>query len=567
MKLYKKIDNYLLHHYPNIWVTRIHVFLPIALIITALIYIVNVYFIGWDLKQDLPNISGIPTLIIPTLIFLVTWFVYQSRYNVEKSGGKLSIFGEYLNYFLYFLVFSSALLLVTSVNYSNDAKVAKKINNKEFIQDIKNLNIGNSVMNNPGELKQLGNGNYLFPNKLLVDQADYGFYLFRSGINNFNTQDNNEFGFENSFHYNNEVSYYVISKDKSLFEKNNNYSNTYHYNKVDLYPKILVYDTVKYFENNINNKKYSISKKEFDIKISNNEIIKYKKEYFKNSNNEYRYGEEYKEKYYYKNEFTEVTKAELINIIKNYTKSYNKFVTNNVTIEEKPEKVIEYNLTGISISNLYVMNNNEYQDNDEIEYDSYNYNSYYKVDYVENKLEDLLWVYGNNHNAFIFNYISGGIYKVFLFFLLYLALLVWIFKQIFWRSYMFGIIALALTPMVLGIFSFLFYQIFREQIFSIGFVLFLYFLVTIKVIMGYQSPKKNKSAIVFTMYLQFFLPVLPMLVLSFVRSIYMDYDSYDYSWFETGFEYMYWLGLSIGLLSLIVFKPIYKKMSLLPNNK
>ena len=559
MKLYKKIDNYLLHHFPNIWITRIHVFLPIGLVVMAIVYLINVYVIGWDVSQNIPDYTGVPTLIIPVLIFLIAWFVYQSRYNVEKSGGKLSILGEYFNYFIYFLVFSTALLLVTSIDYTNDVKVLNTINDKEFVKDIKNLNRGNSVMNYPGELIALENGNYLFPNKMMIDNNRFRMRFFDSkNYTRFNLNDKAEFGFENSFKYSNKVSYYVISTDKEDFKKNN-YNNIYYKNVVNNYPENIVYDTVEFFSNSTHRRKYCLSKEEFDEKILAKEIFKYSRKLYK-YDNEYVYDDYYQvnqneDNYYFRNEFTEVSKLELEKIITNYKNSYNKFVTSDIYIDAKAEGVISSNLKGVSVNELFYSK-------------GYNGKKYfYNKGYVKNKVDDMSWVFRNNYSAFYYNYFDGGIYKVFLIFLLYLALLVWIFKQIKWRSYMFGLISLALTPMVFGLISFIFHQLFRVKMFSIGFVLFLYLVVFIKVFLGYNSKRKNKSSIVFAMYLQFFLPLLPIIILFFMESFYRKHKMYDYLFFENWYNTVYWSGLILGLLSIMIFKPIYKKMSLLPNNK
>ncbi|MBK6527889.1 MAG: hypothetical protein IPG07_21460 [Crocinitomicaceae bacterium] len=71
MKLFKKLDNYLLHHYPSIWITRIHSFLPIGVGIAGLLYLITLT-IGWSPKDEMPqDLIPIVLMIIPVLIYLV----------------------------------------------------------------------------------------------------------------------------------------------------------------------------------------------------------------------------------------------------------------------------------------------------------------------------------------------------------------------------------------------------------------------------------------------------------------------------------------------------------------
>jgi hypothetical protein len=127
MKLYQNLNNYLLRNYPNIWITRIHLFVPIGLAIFLILFGLNV-LIGYDLQADVPNNeSPIFLMIIPMLVYLVYWFVFQARYNVEKSGGKLTLFQDYINYFSYFLIFLLSFLVIMAIPLSNSYKVAHSV--------------------------------------------------------------------------------------------------------------------------------------------------------------------------------------------------------------------------------------------------------------------------------------------------------------------------------------------------------------------------------------------------------------------------------------------------------
>lgn len=162
MNLFKRIDNYLLHFFPNIWITRIHQFLPIGLLIIAGIFFINAYVIGYDLKDDISyGESGIFILIIPVLVYLVFWFVIQSRYNVEKSGGRLSILYEYMNYFIYLLIFTIAFSILYIMPVSNVFKLKKAVSEVQIEKDIMNLNLGNVVVNGANTLEYV-DGKYEF---------------------------------------------------------------------------------------------------------------------------------------------------------------------------------------------------------------------------------------------------------------------------------------------------------------------------------------------------------------------------------------------------------------------
>ncbi|NOQ72837.1 MAG: hypothetical protein GQ574_12575 [Crocinitomix sp.] len=174
MKLFKKIDDYLLHYLPSIWVTRVHSFLPIGIGLILIIYLGNLA-IGWDPKGDKPE-SQLPVLmmIIPVLVYLVYWFIFQSRYNVSKSGGKLTILEEYLNFILYACVFTVAYGLILVVPYSNDHKMTIAVGADEVKQDIIYLNDGNSIVNEEGGFAMLDNNTFEITESNFV--YDYYYY-------------------------------------------------------------------------------------------------------------------------------------------------------------------------------------------------------------------------------------------------------------------------------------------------------------------------------------------------------------------------------------------------------
>lgn len=160
MKLFKKIDDYLLHYLPSIWVTRVHYFLPIGIGLFVLIYLGNLAM-GWNPKGEQPESElAVLMMIIPVLVYLVYWFIFQSRYNVTKSGGKLTILEEYLNFILYAFVFTVAFALIIVIPYSNDHKMTIAVGVEEVKQDIIYLNEGNSLVNDEGGCVLLDDNTY-----------------------------------------------------------------------------------------------------------------------------------------------------------------------------------------------------------------------------------------------------------------------------------------------------------------------------------------------------------------------------------------------------------------------
>lgn len=176
MKFFKKIDDYLLHYYPSIWITRVHSFLPIGLGLVFIIYLVNM-LVGWNPKETMPTSEvSVLIMIIPVLVYLVYWFIFQSRYNVTKSGGKMGYGAEYLNFFLYALVFTVAYFFILVVPYSNDMKMKYAVGYEEVKEDIRHLNEGNGIVNSYNTIEELGNNKYrIWETNFIYDYNDYAY--------------------------------------------------------------------------------------------------------------------------------------------------------------------------------------------------------------------------------------------------------------------------------------------------------------------------------------------------------------------------------------------------------
>lgn len=438
MKLYKKIDAYLLHYYPTIWITRLHVFLPIGLILFVVLFSVTAA-IPWDPRQAMPD-SVVPyvLMIIPVLIYLIYWFVFQSRYNVAKSGGNMPLHHEYLNFFLYFIVFLTAFLLISAIPLGNYQRVKNAVDPEILRQDIEKLNRGNTFFNNSYSVE---------------------------------------------FHESNSVSYIP----SNFCFMNYLYEGEYY----DIYPQ-------------------------------SEEIF--------------------------------ISRTEAENIIKDFIEAYNKYTQSPIT-----------KTSGVILSEIEQGNSDPFGTTYSFDYYDYNYyDGTYEVQYKLSEFDDCL------HNGKWFNeYQEAWFWKIFLAIFAFGALLIWIFKQMKLWQFVFGIIAIVLTPLFVAIIGVILFELLQirsqeEEIVS-GLVLFFYLLFGIISIVGYRSEKLNNPAYVITMYLHFFLPLLPLflwLYFGYKRSYYYYYSDNS----ERTIDLIYYSSWLVGLVSIVLFKPVYSKFRSLPSN-
>ncbi len=414
MKLYQNLNNYLLRNYPNIWITRIHLFVPIGLAIFFLIFGLNV-LTGYDLNTPVPTgEDSIFLMIIPVLIYMVYWFVFQARYNVEKSGGKLTLLQDYLNYFSYFLIFLISFLIIMVIPFSSNYKVAHSVSKLELKNDIDILDKGHSL---------------------------------------FNVNSNSDTVYENEY----------------IFNRVNTYGDYDHYQ---------------------NNK--------------TNDVI-------------------------------QVNSTELVSIAKHYKRTYNKYADEYSHITESNDELVRYALTSDNLGSPY---------------SGWRSSVSYKISKI-NKMHNKGWYHDFMEVDAVM--ILGGFLAMF-------ALLVWIFKQIFWKHYVFGLVAVFLTPMFVAIVGLLFFEMFNFDEYTAFTLVFLTYLIfAIKVIIGVSSPQRNNSAIVMAMYLQLGLPFLPIII----------FVSTDQSirYLEDHFTAVYVISWAVGLLSITIFKYVYKRLSILPSKK
>ena len=415
MKLYQSINNYLLRNHPNIWITRIHLFAPIAIVVFLLLFGLNA-FMGYNLHNEMPRIEdSIPLMIIPILVYLVYWFVFQARYNVEKSGGKLNLFQDYLNYFSYFIIFFLSFMLLMAIPFSTAYKISNSVSKDQLQKDIVILNKGYGIFHQSHKIDKTGNT-----------------ITFRSST---------EFGYYD------------------------------YYNKSNVIAK--------------------------DIKLSSNAFKK---------------------------------------MTANYIATYNKYEKDGISMSAS--ELVSKAFSGEKLPDAQNWWRNSIR---------------YKVDKIQ-ELQEKGWYHDfTQKEGFM---VLGGFLAMF-------ALLVWIFKQIHWKHYVFGLVSVFLTPMLIGIFGLIFFEIFdfdESGVFLLVYAVYIGF--AIKIIAAVLSLQSNKSAIVMAMYLQLALPFLPVIIFG----DYMSKRSY-FDGFEDHFETVYIISWIVGLISITVFKYIYKRLTVLPSKK
>jgi len=441
MKLFKKLDNYLLHYYPTIWITRIHSFIPIGLGIALLLFIINAS-IGWNPKDDMPN-NEVPIIlmIIPVLIYLVYWFVFQSRYNVAKSGGRMPLSFEYLNFLSYILVFLTALLIICAIPISNYQKVRNAIDEQSFRTDLEKLNEGNPLVFNSGGVTLNQNGS---------------------------------------------LSYYPAGFTYQAYD--------------------------------------------------------------------YAYDYELTPEYGSQGSIT-VTQKQAQQIIGNFIKAYNKYSRSEIT-RSSAEILAD------------IMDGDGYMDdlfggsyNAELEYDynyDYAYDNSWEVQYKLSRIEE------GFESGWYGEYSEPWFWKIAIGLIAFLSMIVWTFKQMKLRQFVFGFISLCLTPLLAGIVAIIIFEILRirhdEEETIAAIALLVYLLLAIIVIRAFRSPTLHNTGYVMTMYLQFFLPLIPL----FIWLYFLD-DNYWGFYEESFLDFIYWSGWVVGLTSIAAFKPLYAKFRSLPS--
>lgn len=134
----KKLDRYLLLHYPQIWITKLHYILLFVLIFDVILYSSTFFLYQVNLKEYYywrDYESPILIMILPAIALFVGWFVIQSWYNVDKNFGKLSIKQDYMNFLIYWLIAISIYSTVVVIPHAMHDKVASQLNMDELSKE------------------------------------------------------------------------------------------------------------------------------------------------------------------------------------------------------------------------------------------------------------------------------------------------------------------------------------------------------------------------------------------------------------------------------------------------
>lgn len=434
MKILKNIDAYLLRHFPSVWITRVHIFLPIGLTILMLIYLFNVIS-GWNPKDSIPDGEEfVIFMVIPVIIYLVYWFIFQSRYNVLKSGGKVSILQEYLNLFLYASVFFVAFLFLLAIPLSNNHKISFSVGYDEFKQDVNRLNLGSGIMNGFEAIREDPNGGYSF--------RESNFVNFWGGDG--------------------------TSEESADF--------TIHEKEVNL------------------------------------------------------------------------SRQEVLMRIENYVTSFNKYT--QYEIDQSSEEILSEREQGRSVFGWE-------------DYENWDSSVSYKII----RLYDIhVGGSGSFENDPWFWRISVGI-------CFWLALCVWIFKQMNRRHFVLGLISICLTPLAMAILSACFFLLFNDSnvaVMGLSLIILTYVIVGGFVISGFLQNRLNQTAYVLTMYFHFWIILLPFVIYLRYLTTRSEIGYYYLSGKIAGMDeevFVYWVTFALGMISLVLFKPLYTKFRSLPMNK
>ncbi len=139
----KRLDQYLLIHYPIIWQSRIHnVFY--ATFLTNLLFAILAYLMPLGLSDKHDIISWIWTFFVLSITYLVIWLVHAGRFNLFKHYGKRPIGDEYLNFVLSFLCMAMISSVMFTFPYFYSLKIKNLVSDTELASDINALNLGSA---------------------------------------------------------------------------------------------------------------------------------------------------------------------------------------------------------------------------------------------------------------------------------------------------------------------------------------------------------------------------------------------------------------------------------------
>ncbi|MCB1178228.1 MAG: hypothetical protein KDK36_11655 [Leptospiraceae bacterium] len=126
----KRLDKYLLLHYPNLWITRAHFILPITLILFIIAPIWG-YYSGGLLNNHSIHYTYVYSIYAIYFVFYIFWMMRDiSPYRTGKFWGNLfSLTAVYLCLSLPYLV-------CTGFFYGYHLKISETYNQKEYIENM-----------------------------------------------------------------------------------------------------------------------------------------------------------------------------------------------------------------------------------------------------------------------------------------------------------------------------------------------------------------------------------------------------------------------------------------------
>ncbi|MCB9252556.1 MAG: hypothetical protein H6605_08805 [Flavobacteriales bacterium] len=137
----KKIDHYLLTHYPILWQSRIH-YVFYSVLLTNCLFGVVVLFTRINYTSELDMLKLVWTFMILSVTYLIIWMIHAGRFNLFKQYGKRPPGDEYLNFLLIFINVSLILSTMFAFPALYSLKAKLSISSVSLAKDINALNLG-----------------------------------------------------------------------------------------------------------------------------------------------------------------------------------------------------------------------------------------------------------------------------------------------------------------------------------------------------------------------------------------------------------------------------------------
>jgi hypothetical protein len=134
MQRIKRLDQFLLLNYPNLWITKFHYILPINIALSILIFL---FFriLPFSIQSEYPSsIATNLVLLIPIVVVFVIWIIHQARHNVMKSGGEHSSGLDYMRFGVYLLILFSFYCITLAPVLGNFMRVKNAVDKTTILE-------------------------------------------------------------------------------------------------------------------------------------------------------------------------------------------------------------------------------------------------------------------------------------------------------------------------------------------------------------------------------------------------------------------------------------------------